>query len=147
LVLNPKNRMNQRIILLCSARLSPYSNQSFQRTQFWFREMSVIVPDWRSVQSWKISNRCGCNQQESEEPIPMLGLGADRLSRRRVVAHSRKSIFRAHPTKRLKKSRNRKAQLLVRLRCLTQSTCPVYCQDSPFYLCCRNIPSPATPRS
>jgi hypothetical protein len=28
LVLNPKNRMPQRIVLLCSARFSPYSNQS-----------------------------------------------------------------------------------------------------------------------
>jgi hypothetical protein len=72
-VFQPKHGMGQRIELLRGPRLNPNLSETRQAPQLRLGEMSIIVPDWRSVPGREEDHYSCNNQQEAKPPIMARG--------------------------------------------------------------------------
>ena len=69
LVLNPKNSVEDRIVLRRCRRICPNPRQTMQRTERWDRDMDVVVPDRLPIPSRLISQRGDRDQNQAKKPI------------------------------------------------------------------------------
>ena len=65
---DPKNAVNERIILLSRAELGPDFNEAVRGTQFRLRHVRVVVPNRFAVPGRRIRDRGGDDQEQTKQP-------------------------------------------------------------------------------